>query len=146
MDLLTLIDQYKELLDEKDRLKDESVENNKQIEAVRNQLTQVMIDEECPSVSRNGFKYTLQQKTKYNKRACDEDAFFGLLEDFGLGDIIKRTVNANTLSGAMQSVADENGGELPEEFSDFISVYEFYDVSKRKEANKTAAKAKSKED
>ncbi len=142
MQIFDLIDEYKGLLDEKDRLKDLTTENNKAIENVRNQLAQAMIDEECPRVSRNGFSYTLQQKTKYNKRACDEEEFFDCLEENGLGDIIKRTVNAQTLQGTMASLADDNGGELPDDFKEYISVYEFYDISKRRESNKTAAQAK----
>ncbi len=123
MDMLELVDEYKALLDEKDRLKDLSVENNKEIEAARNKLAQLMIDEEVPRVSRNGFTYTLQQKTKYNKRACNEDDFFNALEEYGLGDIIKRTVSPQTLSGAMAAAADENGVELPEDFIDYLSKY-----------------------
>lgn len=144
MEIFKLIDQYKELLDEKDRLKDATTENNKAIEELRNRLSQAMIDEECPKVSRNGFLYSLQQKIKYNKKACDEDAFFEVLEEHGLESIIKRTVNAQTLSGSMAELAEQNGGDLPEEFADYIGKYEFYDVAKRKETNKAAKAAKSK--
>ena len=138
MDILTMIDRYKELLDRKDELADATKENNKAIEAARKELSQAMIDAEMPKVSRNGFLYSLQDKTKYN----NEEAFFDLLEENGLGDIIKRTVNAQTLSGTMAQAAEENGGELPEEYEDFISVYQFYDIQKRKETNKTAKRAK----
>ena len=138
MDILTMIDRYKELLDRKDELADATKENNKAIEAARKELSQAMIDAEMPKVSRNGFLYSLQDKTKYS----NEEAFFDLLEENGLGDIIKRTVNAQTLSGTMAQAAEENGGELPEEYEDFISVYQFYDIQKRKETNKTAKRAK----
>ena len=37
-DIFSLIDEYKELLDEKDRLKDATTENNKALEAKRNEL------------------------------------------------------------------------------------------------------------
>lgn len=146
MDIFKLIDEYKELLDTKDRLKDETTANNKALEAKRKELAQAMIDAESPKVSRSGFLYSLQDKTKYNKiGGCDEEAFFNTLEEHGLGDLIKRTVNAQTLNGAMASLVDENDGELPEEFEEFISPYQFYDVAKRKETNKTAKKAKQKE-
>ena len=103
-----------------------------------------MIDAEMPKVSRNGFLYSLQDKTKYNKKACDEEEFFSVLEENGLGDLIKRTVDARTLSSAMAAAAEENDGVLPEEYEDYISVYQFYDIAKRKETNKTAKKAKQK--
>lgn len=146
MDIFKLIDEYKELLDTKDRLKDETTANNKALEAKRKELAQAMIDAESPKVSRGGYLYSLQDKTKYNKiGGCDEEAFFSTLEENGLGDLIKRTVNAQTLNGAMASLVEENDGELPEEFEEFISPYQFYDVAKRKETNKAAKNAKQKE-
>lgn len=112
-DIFTLIDEYKGLMDEKDRLKDATTENNKELEKKRNELAQAMIDAESPKISRNGFVYSLQDKTKYNKiGGCDEDGFFETLEEHGLKDIIKRTVNPQTLNGAMAGLVEENDGEL----------------------------------
>lgn len=146
-DIFSLIDEYKELLDEKDRLKDATTENNKALKAKRNELAQAMIDAESPKISRGGFLYSLQDKTKYNKiGGCDEDAFFETLEEHGLGDIIKRTVNAQTLNGAMAGLVEENDGELPEDFEDFIKPYQYYDVGKKKETNKAEKNAKEKKE
>lgn len=143
MEILALIDSYKELLDRKDELAEQTKENNKAIEEARNALSQAMIDAEMSKVSRNGFLYSLQDKTKYNKKAGDSEEFLEFLEGEGLGDIIKRTVDARTLSSTIGAVVEENDGELPEQFEDYISVYQYYDISKRKETNKTAAKAKA---
>ena len=143
MEILALIDSYKELLDRKDELAEQTKENNKAIEEARNALSQAMIDAEMQKVSRNGFLYSLQDKTKYNKKAGDSEEFLEFLEGEGLGDIIKRTVDARTLSSTIGAVVEENDGELPEQFEDYISVYQYYDISKRKETNKTAAKAKA---
>ena len=142
MDIFTMIDGYKELLDRKDELANQTKENNKAIEEARNALAQAMIDQEAPKISRNGYLYSLQDKTKYSKKSCDEEEFFNVLEENGLGDIIKRTVNAQTLQGAMTAAAEENDGELPEEYADYISVYQYYDVQKRKETNKAAKNAR----
>lgn len=143
MDIVKMIDGYKELLDRKDELSEATKENNKAIEEARKELTQAMIDAEMPKVSRNGYLYSLQDKTKYNKKGeIDEEAFFSVLEENGLGSIIKRTVDARTLSSTMAAAAEENDGELPEEYEEYISVYQFYDIQKRKETNKTAKKAK----
>ena len=146
-DIYKLIDEYKELLDTKDRLKDETTANNKDLEAKRKELAQAMIDAESPKVSRGGFLYSLQDNNKYNKiGGCDEDGFFDTLEEHGLGDIIKRTVNAQTLNGAMTGLEKKNGGELPEDFEEFIKPYQYYDVAKRKETNKAAKNAKQKKE
>lgn len=146
MDIIAMIDQYKELLDIKDQLADQTKENNKKIQEARDALAKAMIDAEMPKVSRNGFLYSLQDKTKYNKKACDDEEFFSVLEENGLGDLIKRTVDARTLSSAMAAAAEENDGILPEEYEAYINVYQFYDIAKRKETNKTAKKAKQKEE
>ena len=146
-DIFSLIDEYKELLDKKDELKEATTDNNKALEAKRKELAQAMIDAESPKVSRGGFLYSLQDKTKYNKIGdCDEDAFFDTLEEHGLGDIIKRTVNAQTLNGAMAGLVEENDGELPEDFTEFINPYQYYGVAKRKETNKAAKNAKKKKE
>ena len=142
-DIFPLIDRYKELLDRKDELKATTTENNKEIEAVRDQLAKAMIDAEAPKISRNGFLYSLQDKTKYSRKGGLEDEdFFEALEDYGLGDIIKRTVNAQTLNSSIGAAVEENDGEMPEELEEYINAYQFYDVAKRKETNRTAAKAK----
>lgn len=146
-DIFSLIDEYKELMDKKDQLKDATTENNKALEAKRKELAQTMIDAESPKVSRGGFLYSLQDKTKYNKiGGCDEKAFFDTLEEHGLGDIIKRTVSAQTLNGAMAVLVEENGGELPEDFTDFVNPYQYYDVAKRRETNKAVQNAKARKE
>ena len=126
-------------MDKKDQLKDATTENNKALEAKRKELAQAMIDAESPKVSRGGFLYSLQDKTKYNKiGGCDEE--------HGLGDIIKRTVSAQTLNGAMAVLVEENGGELPEDFTDFVNPYQYYDVAKRRETNKAVQNAKARKE
>jgi hypothetical protein len=59
-----------------------------------------------------------------------------MLRAYGLGDIIKETVNANTLQGAMSELAAENDDTLPEEWAEVISEYSYMDISKRKESKK----------
>lgn len=156
MNVYELIDAYKELLDRKDELKELTTENNKKVMAARDQLAKAMIEAESPRISRGGFMYSLGEKVEYSKRGCNEDEFFDFLRDQGLGDIIKPTVNARTLNSTMKEVvgmyrdaaeaqaddpADIPSDWLPEAFSDYISAYAFYDVTKRKEANRTAQKA-----
>lgn len=143
MDIYGLIDRYQMFLDEKDRLKQAEEANNKQLKEARDQLAQAMIDEESPKVSRCGFLFALQAKTKYSKAAgCDEQLFQALRQE-GLGDLIRETVNAQTLQGAMSSLVEERG-ELPGELEELINVYEYFDVLRRKETNRAAAAAKQK--
>jgi len=133
MTLLEKVDQYRALLDEKERLKELVAENNRELEKCRDELAQMMIDEECPKISRSGYCYTLQQKTHYSKKAGAEERLFELLRENGLGDVIKETVHAQTLQGVMSELAEENGGELPPEFAEVVSIYEYTDVARRRE-------------
>ena len=132
-------------MDMKDFLSEQTKNNNKKIEEARKELSQAMIDAEMPKISRNGYLYSLQDKTKYNKKGdIDEEEFFSILEENGLGSIIKRTIDSRTLSSTMEAVAEENDGVLPEEYEDYIGIYQYYDIAKRKETNKTASRAKKK--
>lgn len=161
VDIYALVDVYKDLLDTKEELKELTTENNKAIMEARDKLAQAMIEAESPRISRGGYMYSLGEKTEYSKRGCNEEEFFSFLRDIGLGDIIKPTVNARTLNSAMKETVgilreeaeaerDDDDPEiasdwLPEEYAKFISAYSFYDVTKRKETNKTAKKAKEKQ-
>lgn len=132
MTLLEKVDELKALLDEKDALKAKTTENNKAVEVCKKDLADMMLAEETTKVTRAGFSYSLQEKTRYSKKAGHDEELFELLRENGLGDIIKETVNAQTLQGAMSNLAAENGDELPEEFAEVINVYEFLDIQKRK--------------
>ena len=132
MTLLEKVDELKALLDEKDALKAKTTENNKAVEACKKDLADMMLAEETTKVTRSGFSYSLQEKTRYSKKAGHDEELFELLRENGLGDIIKETVNAQTLQGAMSNLAAENGDELPEEFAEVINVYEYLDIAKRR--------------
>ena len=134
--ILQKIDEYKALLDRKDELATLTKENNAAIEACRNELAELMIAEECTKVSRSGFTYSLTPKTRYSKKAGADEQLMDMLRAYGLGSLIKETVNANTLQGAMSELAAENDDQLPEEWSEVISEYSYMDVSKRKEARR----------
>lgn len=140
MELYDKIDQYKALLDRKEELADQTKENNAAIEELKQQIAQEMIDNESPVISRNGFRYSLQEKIQYSKKAEEtlmEEGldFFEVLRNEGLGDLIVETVNARTLSSSMKAYVEENG-ELSEDLARCINVYETYDIMKRKETNK----------
>ena len=150
MQLLGKIDTYKELLDRKDALKEATSDNNKAIEELKKEIAQMMIDEECPTISRNCFKYSLQEKTMYSKKAeetllAEGLEFLEVLRSEGFGELIVETVNARTLSSTLAAYVQENGA-LPGDLAGCINVYETYDIMKRKETNKVARSAKQKEE
>ena len=130
--MLKRIDELKALLDQKDVLAEAVKENNKAIEIAKKELADLMLSEETTQVVRNGFSYSLQEKVRYSKKAGDDNKFLQTLRDNGLGDLIKETVQAQTLNSAIKNVVEENEGELPEELAGIINVYDYFDIVKRK--------------
>lgn len=136
-EVTSLIDRFKELLDTKDDLAEQTKKNNAEVIECRDALAQAMIDAEIDQVGRHGINWKLKPTTKYSKKAGKDAELFDILRDHGLGDLIKETVNAQTLQGAMSEFAKENDDELPEEFAEVISVYEYMDISHRKTTKST---------
>jgi len=140
MDIMGKIDQYALLIQQKEQLADATKANNIELETVKQELYAMMVDADCASISRNGFRYSLQAKTCYGKIGDEklqeaEIDFFEVLREEGLGDIIKETVNPRTLQSTMKAYVEENGA-LSEELAECISVYDTFDIAKRKETNK----------
>lgn len=136
-EVTSLIDKFKALLDTKDDLAEQTKKNNAEVIECRDALAQAMLDAEIDQVGRHGINWKLKPTTKYSKKAGKDAELFDILRDHGLGDLIKETVNAQTLQGAMSEFAKENDDELPEEFAEVISVYEYMDVSHRKATKST---------
>ena len=147
MKLTEMLAQYEVLLDKKDQLAQDTKDNNAAIDKLKAEIAETMIDEDIPSQGYGYYVYSLQDKIKYSKRGEAELQekgldFFEVLREQGFGDIIKETVNANTLQSTMKAVADENDGELPPELDEIVSSYEMTDISRRKSTNKALKRAK----
>ena len=147
MKLTEMLAQYEVLLDKKDQLAQDTKDNNAAIDKLKAEIAETMIDEDIPSQGYGDYVYSLQDKIKYSKRGEAELQekgldFFEVLREQGIGDIIKETVNANTLQSTMKAVADENDGELPPELDEIVSSYEMTDISRRKSTNKALKRAK----
>lgn len=134
--ILEKIDEYGALLDRKAELEEALKEVKKEVDICKTELSDMMALAETPKVSRAGFSYSLVLKAEYSKKGGVDDKLIDALDAYGLGDIARRTVNAQTLKGTMKNLAEENGGELPDAFADLISVYEHADILRRKDTRK----------
>lgn len=146
MTLLEMLEEYNELLETKDGLKEATKKNNEAIEAKKAEIAQQMIDDDVPSISVGGYKFFLQDKTIYSKKSEEVLQAAGLdflevLREQGLGDIIVETVNSRTLQSTVKNLVDESG-ELPVELAEVLNTYDTYEIGRRKDTNKTAVKAK----
>lgn len=134
--VMALLEQYTCLLQQKDSLAEAVKENNAEVQRCRDDLAAAMIDAEIPRIEWHGYSWSVRPTTKYSKKAGADEALFEALRDNGLGDLIRETVNAQTLQGAMSELARENGDELPDEFLECVNVYEYTDISRRKAPSK----------
>lgn len=140
MALIDLIANYQTLLATKEALAEQTKANNKAIEEMKQQIADQMIDDEVTSIGYAGYNFSLQTKTVYSKKSeADLQAagidFFGLLRDNGLGDLIVERVDPRTLSASLKQIVEADG-ELPEELSEAINVYETNDIGRRKQAKR----------
>lgn len=138
--------EYKEILDKKDELTEQTKANNAAKEQLEQEIAQMMVDNEKPSTVVDGFTYSLKQETVYSKKSEEKLAdagivFFDVLREQGLGDIIVEKVDPRTLNSTMKSIVEEQG-ELPEELAECLSVYEKLGVGKRKANTKALDRAK----
>lgn len=142
METVTTLDDkvraFKVLLDKKDELAEQTKANNEELKN---------LEEEKPDTTVDGFKYSLQEKTRYSKISEEKLmekglVFFDVLREQGFGHLITERVDPRTLDSAMNNLAAENDGELPEEMAEVLSVYSELKVSKRKANTKALNRAK----
>lgn len=138
MDLLEMVKHYQSLLETKDDLAEQTKANNAAIEAAKAEITQQMVDDECPRISTGGYCFSLTAKTSYTKRSDAELAESGLdfldtLREEGLGDIIVEKVDPRTLQSTIKDYVEEHG-ELSEGLESVIRSYDYNDITRRKES------------
>lgn len=141
--LTDMVKNLHELLQRKEDLKQEEKNNSAAIDAAKAEIVQQMIDDECTSIGCMGYTYSLQAKTKYNKKSDDDIAaagvdFLDTLRAEGLGDIIKETVDARTLSATIRAYIEQNE-ELSEGLSKIVKPYDYNDIDRRKITKKMGA-------
>ena len=128
--------EYSKVLVRKDELAAETKENNALKEELEQEICQIMIDEDKPDTTVDGYKYSLKQETVYSKLGEDKLMekgidFFELLREQGIGDIIVERVDPRTLNSTCKAMVEEQG-ELPDELAEALNVYEKLGISKRK--------------
>ncbi len=137
---------YKKLLDKKDELAEQTKSNNKELDRIEQEIAQMMVDEEKPDTTVDGFKYSLQERTIYSKLGEEKLQekgleFFDILREQGFGHLIVERVDSKTLNSAMNNLVEEQG-EIPEELAECLSVYSQLKVTKRKANTKALNRAK----
>lgn len=73
--------------------------------------------------SFRGYKYSRDTK-KYYRPVVDREEFYNVLRKNGLGDIVKETVNKNTLDATIRELVEMNFGELPLWLAPLVSEWD----------------------
>ena len=139
-ELTAQIDELERLLALKDELAEQTKENNKAIEETKKNIANMMIDAEQDKVSVHGYVYSLDVAPQYQKKGDEHFAdlplsFFDFLREENLDYLITERVDPRSLNKAIKDIVEEVG-ELPEQFNDYINVYEPVDVKRRKDTSK----------
>lgn len=130
-----MIEQAKKLLKMDQAIKDteEILKYLKgQKEKIEQELVSLMIDQEVGNLSVEGKKIYLATRLSVSPKAAQREALYDALQDNGLGDLIKPTVNANTLTATVKELMEHNDNQLPEWLADKITLHSITQARIRK--------------
>jgi len=108
----------------KEDLKTQQTENQKVIDETEEKLGQLMIESEMQNFNKNGVTYYLTTKFNCSAAAGMQEELFDVLRENDAGDLIKPTVNANSLKSWVKEMMADNEGELPVFLEGKVNVYE----------------------
>ena len=128
MTLLDMVRDYQSLLERKEELADEVKANNALIEEAKANISQQMIDDDCPSISVGGFKFTLTPKPIYSKKSEAELASEGIQNNTPLR-------SARHGDNTIKAYVEENDGQS-EDLAKCISIFDTYDITRRRESSR----------
>lgn len=130
--IFELADKLKAMKEEKKELDAQVKELGAEIEKLDLQLSDAMAQVEVERFSRNGSTFYLNSRLYASPIAGKKDELFEALEENGFGNLITRTVNANTLSSFVKEQMAENDDEVPAWLTEKISTFEKVSVGIRK--------------
>lgn len=130
--IFELADKLKAMKEEKKELDAQVKELGDEIEKLDLQLSDAMAQAEVERFSRNGSTFYLSSRLYASPIAGKKDELFEALEENGFGNLITRTVNANTLSSFVKEQMAENDDEVPAWLTEKISTFEKVSVGIRK--------------
>lgn len=131
--IATKIAAYEALRSQADEMKEQLTELNKRKEAAEDEAIAAILDAmdesgaDDLSVGYEGLKYSVTVKTMYAIPKASRDAAFEEMRNLGMGDLIQEKVDDRTLTKELQTVLEENGGVLPEEYDGLAECLTQYD-------------------
>ena len=105
---------------------------NAQIDELDRALSDAMAEAELEKFTRDGSTFYLNSRLYASPKADMKEEMFEALIGHGYGDLITRTVNANTLASFCKEQREENSDEIPEWLSQVVNTYDKVTVGIRK--------------
>lgn len=131
-EIFALADQLKTAKQEKKDLEAQVKETNGKIEMLDAKLSEAMTDSEVEKFTRNGSTFYLNTKLYASPKAGAKDELIAALKQNGFGDLVKETVNSNTLNSFCKEQMEENEDELPDWLEPVLNTFEKTTVGIRK--------------
>ena len=128
--MLELADRLLEIRDELNRMEERRKELTALEEQIEQQLFDLMMTEEVEKFTRAGRTFRPEIKTYASIKAECKEAAFRWLKENGYGDLVKEQVNTQSLTSLYKELDDN--GELPEEFTSMLNIYQKQKVAIRR--------------
>ncbi len=130
--MFVLADRLKLLREQKAETEQALRDINAQIEQTDYELSELMAETETQNFTRAGTMFYLTSTTRASAVADRKDELNAALKAEGFGDLVKETVNANSLSSFVKEQMEENEDILPDWLLGLVIVYERTTVGVRK--------------
>lgn len=133
-EIFALADELKARKKLKKELEDKVKEIGAEVEELDRQLSDAMTEVECSSFSHGGSTFYLNFRLFASPKAGMNDDMIAAFKEHGFGDIVKETINANTLASfCKEKIAESGDAEtLPQWLSEVVQTHEKVTVGIRK--------------
>ena len=132
MQIFELAKKLKERKEAKSELEKKEKELTAEITAIDRELSELMMETECPSFACAGKLFYLCNHVHASALDGNKEKLYQTLKKNGYGDLVTETVNSKTLDSFVKDQMEENNGILPEWLEGAVSVYEQVKVNMRK--------------
>lgn len=131
-EIFALADELNAAKELKKDLDKKTKENNARIEELDRELSDAMTEAELEKFTRNGRTFYLNSRLFASPKADMKEEMFEALIEHGYGDLITRTVNANTLASFCKEQRDEKTDEIPGWLAAVVNTHDKISVGIRK--------------
>lgn len=130
MDIFTLADELKLLREVKKEAELNIKEINAEIEKKQAALIELMINKEIGSFKRGGYNFYINTRTFASVKAGKKPKLIEWLKKTPHAGMVREDINPQTLSAWIRELNDN--GDLPEELSNYVNVFEKQSINIRK--------------